>query len=97
MLSGIHLLLPVLVNAVEEKPEESDGFEGIIDFLNASSIRYALMVNPAIYTSCIKQFWANAKAKTVNGKVQIQVLVDGKKVTINEMSVRRALQLKDAE
>ncbi|GKD48278.1 putative ribonuclease H-like domain-containing protein [Tanacetum coccineum] len=80
-----------------EKPEESDGFEGIIDFLNASSIRYALMVNPAIYTSCIKQFWANAKAKTVNGKVQIQVLVDGKKVTINEMSVRRALQLKDAE
>ncbi|GJT68693.1 hypothetical protein Tco_1020173 [Tanacetum coccineum] len=25
-----------------EKPEESDGFEGIIDILNASSIRYAL-------------------------------------------------------
>ncbi|GJY81436.1 hypothetical protein Tco_0494187 [Tanacetum coccineum] len=29
-----------------EKPEESDGFEGIIDFLNASSIIYALTVNP---------------------------------------------------
>ncbi|GJY15255.1 hypothetical protein Tco_0385677 [Tanacetum coccineum] len=27
-----------------EKPEESDGFEGIIDFLNASSIRYALTI-----------------------------------------------------
>ncbi|GKD16243.1 hypothetical protein Tco_1205401 [Tanacetum coccineum] len=26
-----------------EKPKESDGFKGIIDFLNASSIRYALM------------------------------------------------------
>ncbi|GJR82239.1 hypothetical protein Tco_0153024 [Tanacetum coccineum] len=63
-----------------EKPEESDGFEGIIDFLNASSIRYALMVNPTIYTSCIKQFWATDKAKTVNGEVQIQALVDGKKV-----------------
>ncbi|GJZ06381.1 hypothetical protein Tco_0540174 [Tanacetum coccineum] len=49
-----------------EKPEESDGFEGIIDFLNASSIRYALTVNPTIYTSCIKQFLATAKAKTVN-------------------------------
>ncbi|GJX39209.1 hypothetical protein Tco_0252512 [Tanacetum coccineum] len=80
-----------------EKPEESDGFEGIIDFLNASSIRYALTMNPIIYTSCIKQFWATAKAKTVNREVQIQALVDGKKVIITETGVRRALQLKDAE
>ncbi|GKB68062.1 putative ribonuclease H-like domain-containing protein, partial [Tanacetum coccineum] len=29
---------------------------------------YALTVNPTIYTSCIKQFWATAKAKTINGK-----------------------------
>ncbi|GKE43229.1 hypothetical protein Tco_1470513 [Tanacetum coccineum] len=64
-----------------EKPKESDGSEGIIDFLNASSIRYALTVNPTIYTSCIKQFWASAKGKSVNGKVQIQALVDGKKVS----------------
>ncbi|GJZ01869.1 hypothetical protein Tco_0519830 [Tanacetum coccineum] len=80
-----------------EKPKESDGFEGIIDFLNASSIRYALTVNPTIYTSCIKQFWATAKAKTVNGEMQIQDLVDGKKVIVTETSVRRAIQLKDAE
>ncbi|GJU58414.1 ribonuclease H-like domain-containing protein [Tanacetum coccineum] len=40
---------------------------------------YALTVNPTIYTSCIKQFWATAKAKTVNGEVQIQAIVDGKK------------------
>ncbi|GKC92000.1 hypothetical protein Tco_1157442, partial [Tanacetum coccineum] len=40
---------------------------------------------------------ATAKAKTVNGEVQIQALVDGKKVIITETSVRRALQLKDAE
>ncbi|GKF26874.1 hypothetical protein Tco_0082768, partial [Tanacetum coccineum] len=53
-----------------EKHEESDGFEGIIDFLNASSIRYALT---------------------------IQALVDGKKVIVTKTSVRRALQLKDAE
>ncbi|GJT01322.1 hypothetical protein Tco_0822491 [Tanacetum coccineum] len=80
-----------------EKPEESDGFKGIIDFLNASSIRYALTVNPTIYTSCIKQFWATAKAKTVNGEVHIQALVDGKKVIVTEMSVRRDLQLKDVK
>ncbi|GKE16525.1 hypothetical protein Tco_1424102, partial [Tanacetum coccineum] len=80
-----------------EKPEESDGFERIIDFLNANSIRYALTANPTIYTSCIKQFWATAKAKIVNGEVQIQALVDGKKVIVTETSVRRALQLKDTE
>ncbi|GKF99823.1 hypothetical protein Tco_0301514, partial [Tanacetum coccineum] len=55
------------------------------------------MVNPTIYTSCIKQFWATAKAKTINEEVHIQALVDGKKVTVTETSVRRALQLKDAE
>ncbi|GKA37108.1 hypothetical protein Tco_0723673 [Tanacetum coccineum] len=43
---------------------------------------YALTVNPTIYTLCIKQFWATAKAKTVNEEVQIQALVDGKKLTL---------------
>ncbi|GKC53204.1 hypothetical protein Tco_1075949, partial [Tanacetum coccineum] len=40
---------------------------------------------------------ATAKAKTVNGEVQIQALVDGKKVIVTETSMRRALQLKDVE
>ncbi|GKA99250.1 hypothetical protein Tco_0827187 [Tanacetum coccineum] len=31
------------------KPAKSDGFEQVVDFLNASSIRYALTVNPTIY------------------------------------------------
>ncbi|GKA82934.1 hypothetical protein Tco_0789682 [Tanacetum coccineum] len=72
-----------------EKPKESDGFKGIIDFLNASSIRYALTVNPSIYTSFIKQFWATAKAKTVNEEVHIQALVEGRKVIITETSRRK--------
>ncbi|GJR59391.1 hypothetical protein Tco_1501553 [Tanacetum coccineum] len=80
-----------------EKPEESDGFEGIIDFLNASSIKYALTVNPTIYTTCIEQFRETAKAKTVNGERQIQALVDKKKVIITETSIRRDLKLDDAE
>ncbi|GJS27439.1 hypothetical protein Tco_0488059 [Tanacetum coccineum] len=33
------------------KPAESDGFEQIVDFLNAQPIRYALTVNPTIYIS----------------------------------------------
>ncbi|GKB69779.1 hypothetical protein Tco_0931191, partial [Tanacetum coccineum] len=40
---------------------------------------------------------ATAKAKTINGEVQIQALVDGKKVIITKTSVRRDFQLKDVE
>ncbi|GJS81440.1 hypothetical protein Tco_0747981 [Tanacetum coccineum] len=80
-----------------DKPTESDGFEQIMDFLNAHPIKYALTVNPTIYTACIEQFWATAKVKIVNREVQIQALVDKKKVIITETSVRSDLQLEDAE
>ncbi|GKG10544.1 hypothetical protein Tco_0341944, partial [Tanacetum coccineum] len=79
-----------------EKPEESSGFEEIIDYLNANQIHYALTVNPTIYTSCIEQFWATAKVKTVNGERHLQVLVDKKKVIITETSIRSDLKLEDA-
>ncbi|GKF36850.1 hypothetical protein Tco_0113608 [Tanacetum coccineum] len=79
------------------KPAESEGFEQIVDFLNAHTIKYALTVNPTIYTSCIEQFWATVKMKTVNGEVQLQALVDGKKIIVTEASVRRDLQLNDVE
>ncbi|GJU38040.1 putative ribonuclease H-like domain-containing protein, partial [Tanacetum coccineum] len=52
------LMLPVQVTAAEGL---SDGFAEIIDFQKASSVHYALTVNPIIYTSCIEQFWATAK------------------------------------
>ncbi|GJZ57343.1 hypothetical protein Tco_0612837 [Tanacetum coccineum] len=66
------------------KPAESKGFEQIVDFLNAHTIKYTLTVNPTIYTSCIEQFGATVKAKTVNGEVLLQALVDGKKIIIIE-------------
>ncbi|GJS10176.1 hypothetical protein Tco_0366972 [Tanacetum coccineum] len=78
-----------------EKPKESNGFEEIIDFLNASCVQYVLTVNPTIYTSCIKQFWATTKIKTVNGERQLQALVDKKKVNITETSIRSDLNLED--
>ncbi|GJR88918.1 hypothetical protein Tco_0212929 [Tanacetum coccineum] len=79
------------------KPTESDGFEQIMDFLNAHPIKYALTVNPTIYIACIKQFWATTKVKIVNGEVQIQYLVDKKKVIIIKTSVKSDLQLEDAK
>ncbi|GJY18907.1 hypothetical protein Tco_0390398 [Tanacetum coccineum] len=80
-----------------EKPDESDGFEQIVDFLNAHTIKYALTINPTIYTLCIKQFWATTKVKTVNEEKQLQALVDRKKVVITESTIRRDLHLEDAE
>ncbi|GKB36375.1 hypothetical protein Tco_0881317 [Tanacetum coccineum] len=85
-----NLQLLVNVNDVE-------GFEQIVDFLNANPIKYALTMNPTIYTSCIEQFWATVMVKTVNREVQLQALVDRKKVIITEATVRRDLQLEDAE
>ncbi|GJW95010.1 hypothetical protein Tco_0174682 [Tanacetum coccineum] len=79
-----------------EKPTESEGFKEIVDFLNANPIKHALTVNPTIYCSCVKQFWDTVKAKMVNGEVQLQALVDKKKVFITESTIRRDLQLEDA-
>ncbi|GJT83316.1 hypothetical protein Tco_1057658 [Tanacetum coccineum] len=79
------------------KPAKSEGFEQIVDFLNANPIKYALTINPTIYTSCIEQFWATVKVKTVNGEVQLQALVDGKKIIVTEASIRCDLQLNDEE
>ncbi|GKD62140.1 hypothetical protein Tco_1299649 [Tanacetum coccineum] len=42
-------------------------------------------------------FWTTVKAKTINVEVQLQALVDGKKVVITESTVRRDLHLEDAE
>ncbi|GJY68551.1 hypothetical protein Tco_0471533 [Tanacetum coccineum] len=85
------------VVAFLEKPIESDGFAEIIDFLKASSVHYALTINPIIYTSCIKQFWATTKVHMVNGVRQLQVLIDKKKMIITESSIRSDLHLDDAE
>nr|GEX28711.1 hypothetical protein [Tanacetum cinerariifolium]GEX74218.1 hypothetical protein [Tanacetum cinerariifolium] len=79
------------------KSDASEGFNQIIDFLNGSSIKYALTVNPNIYVSCIKQFWTSVAVKKVNDVTRLQALVDKKKVIITESIIRDALHLDDAE
>nr|GEV16303.1 ribonuclease H-like domain-containing protein [Tanacetum cinerariifolium] len=44
-----------------------------------TAARHKLTTVDDVYTSCIEQFWATVKAKTVNGEVQLQALMDGKK------------------
>ncbi|GJZ73004.1 hypothetical protein Tco_0637150 [Tanacetum coccineum] len=81
-----------------KKPTGSEGFQEIVDFLNGSHIRYALTKNPTIYVSLIEKFWQTATVRTVdNGEQEINATVDGKEFTITEASVRRHLQLADAD
>nr|GEW62434.1 hypothetical protein [Tanacetum cinerariifolium] len=79
------------------KSDASEGFNQIIDFLNESSIKYALTVNPNIYVSYIKQFWTTVAVKKVNDITRLQALVDKKKVVVTKASIRDTLRLDDAE
>nr|GEV81382.1 hypothetical protein [Tanacetum cinerariifolium] len=79
------------------KFDASEGFNQIIDFLNGSSIMYALTVKPNIYVSCIKQFWTTVAVKKVNDIIRLQALVNKKKVVVTEATIREALRLDDAE
>ncbi|GKB78055.1 hypothetical protein Tco_0944950 [Tanacetum coccineum] len=80
-----------------KKPKGSEGFHQIVDFLNASHIRYALTENLTIYVSYIQQFWQTVTARTLdNGEIEITATIDGKLKTVTEASVRRHLQLADA-
>ncbi|GJX40581.1 hypothetical protein Tco_0255571 [Tanacetum coccineum] len=57
-----------------------------------------LTKNPTIYVSLIEKFWQTATVRTVdNGEQEINATVDGKEFTITEASVRRHLQLADAD
>ena len=72
-----------------------EGFTDMAKFLNATSLRYALTVNPTIYASHIKQFWLTAKVKTRNGEKYVKAMVDGQQVRVTESSIREIILLDD--
>ncbi|GJT50840.1 hypothetical protein Tco_0976997 [Tanacetum coccineum] len=81
-----------------QKPEGSEAFHQIVDFLNASHIKYALIENPKIYISLIQQFWGTTTARTTDdGEVEITASIDGQVKTITEASLRRHLKLEDSD
>ncbi|GJZ01949.1 hypothetical protein Tco_0519910 [Tanacetum coccineum] len=83
--------------AYMEKSEDNANFVEIVDFLNASPIRYALTVSPTVYVFYIEQFWSTAKIKTINNETQICAKVNGKTIVIIESSVRRDLYFIDED
>nr|GEY36026.1 hypothetical protein [Tanacetum cinerariifolium] len=83
--------------AILEKSKHNIDFHQIVDFVEASHIRYALTINPTVYVSHIQQFWSTARIKTTNERTKILATVDGKPMTISESSIRRNLKLNDEE
>nr|GFC50360.1 hypothetical protein [Tanacetum cinerariifolium] len=83
--------------AILEKTEHNIDFHEIVDFIEATHIRYALTINPAVYVSHIRQFWSTSKIETTNKGTKILATVDGKPMTIFESSIRRNLKLNDEE
>nr|GEW65931.1 hypothetical protein [Tanacetum cinerariifolium] len=71
------------------KYDASTSFDQLVDFLNGHIIHYALMVNPTIYVSCIKQFWATASIKKAKDMVKLRALIDGKRVVVTEDDIRQ--------
>ncbi|GKC38456.1 hypothetical protein Tco_1050840 [Tanacetum coccineum] len=80
-----------------KKIEGSEKFNQIVDFLNASHIRYALTENPTIYVSLIQQFCQTATASILdNGEMEITAMIDGKVKIVTEASIKRHLKLADS-
>ncbi|GKE18951.1 hypothetical protein Tco_1426528 [Tanacetum coccineum] len=80
------------------KPEGSEDFHQIVDFLNTSHIKYALTENPTIPVLLIQQFWQTASASTSeNGEMKITATIDGRVKTITEAFIRRHLKLEDSD
>nr|GEX93267.1 hypothetical protein [Tanacetum cinerariifolium] len=79
--------------AILEKYEHNQDFHQIVDFVEASHIRYALTFNPTFYVSHIRQFWSTARIETTEEVTKILATVDGKLRTVSESSIRRNLKL----
>nr|GEV13086.1 hypothetical protein [Tanacetum cinerariifolium] len=69
----------------------------MVDFIEASPLRYALTVKPTIYVSHFRQFWSTTRIETTEEGTQILAIVDGIHRTVTESSLRRNLKLKDEE
>nr|GEV77448.1 hypothetical protein [Tanacetum cinerariifolium] len=59
-----------------KKSEHNVDFHQIVDFVEASHIRYALTINLTVYVSHIRQFWSIARIETTNEGTKTLATVD---------------------
>nr|GEU88547.1 hypothetical protein [Tanacetum cinerariifolium] len=81
--------------AILEKSEHNVYFHPIVNFVEASPLRYALTFKPTVYVSHIRQFWSTAMIETTKKGTKILAIVDGILRTVSESSIRGNLKLKD--
>nr|GEV09887.1 synaptobrevin, longin-like domain protein [Tanacetum cinerariifolium] len=83
--------------AILEKSEHNINFHLIVDFVEASPLRYALTFKPTVYVSHIREFWSTARIETTEEGTKILATVDDILRTVSESSLSRNLKLKDEE
>nr|GFB41580.1 hypothetical protein [Tanacetum cinerariifolium] len=69
----------------------------MVDFIEASPLRYALTIKPTVFVSHIRQFWSTARIETMDEENHILATVDGIQRTVSEASLRRNLKLRDED
>nr|GFB12575.1 ribonuclease H-like domain, reverse transcriptase, RNA-dependent DNA polymerase [Tanacetum cinerariifolium] len=72
-----------------EKGEFNSDFHPMVDFIEASPLRYALTVKPNIFVSHIQQFWSTATIETTDVGTHILATVDGIQRTAQEEEIGR--------
>nr|GEV53291.1 hypothetical protein [Tanacetum cinerariifolium] len=85
---------PLLIQS-DATAEELFAAAEIVDFVEASHIRYALTFNPTVYVSHIRQVWSTVRIETTEDGTKILATVDGMLRTVSESSIRRNLKLND--
>nr|GEW13884.1 hypothetical protein [Tanacetum cinerariifolium] len=90
-------VLRILMISLRLNPLKRVNFHPIVDFVEASPLRYALTVKPTVYVSHIRHFWSTARIETTEKGTKILATVDGILRTVTESSLRRNLKLQDEE
>nr|GFA75564.1 putative ribonuclease H-like domain-containing protein [Tanacetum cinerariifolium] len=82
----------IVIPAGDLVPAGHKSFLLVVSF----SCWYALTANPTINASLVRQFWGSAsKVSIPDGVKGLEATIDGTSYTINEASIRSALQLDD--
>nr|GEU54940.1 putative ribonuclease H-like domain-containing protein [Tanacetum cinerariifolium] len=74
-------VLRILMISLRLIPLNTD-FHPIVDFVEASHLRYALTIKPTVYVSHIRQFWSTAWIETTKEGTKILATVDGRTVPL---------------
>nr|GFA32211.1 hypothetical protein [Tanacetum cinerariifolium] len=85
--NAMRCLIKGILNIYTSFGEHNVDFHPMVDFIEASPLRYALTVKPTVYVSHIRQFWSTARIETTKEGTKILTNVDGIVKTISESSL----------